>query len=253
MKTRIGRILGWMGLLFLWAPGIAPAGENPDLNRIVEANRLYQEKQYAQAVKIYENLVTEGFHNGHLYYNLGNAYVRQGELGPAILNYVRAKRLLPRDEDVDANLRYAIQKTVDRLEPPSPGLLHTFLFWMDDLTLREHLNLLVTVNVLFWGSMIGGLMNRAEFWKIAQKGFLVLLILAVFSTGVQLFQKSREKTGVILKEQVEVKSAAGRDHVTLFKLHEGALVSIQEKRQGWVRIQIPGDKQGWVPAPIVGT
>src|SRR6202521_6234817 len=39
-------------------------------------------------------------------YNLGNAYMRQGKPGMAVLNYERANLLSPNDPDIDANLSY---------------------------------------------------------------------------------------------------------------------------------------------------
>src|SRR4029077_19623718 len=48
-----------------------------------------------------------GHESGPVYFNLGNAYFRAGNPGRAILNYERARRLMPRDPDLHANLGFA--------------------------------------------------------------------------------------------------------------------------------------------------
>ena len=106
-------------------------------NEIIRANSLYSDKQYAKSVQAYEALVQDGVRNGYLFYNLGNAYIRMGKTGPAILNYVRAKNLIPRDENLAANLKFAIQQTRDKIEVPSLGSLNTLFFWVKDFSFNE--------------------------------------------------------------------------------------------------------------------
>ena len=62
------------------------------------ANADYEQGQYQRAIEKYEQIVPL-FRNGIVYYNLGNAYFRLEERGKAIVNYERAKRLMPRDKD----------------------------------------------------------------------------------------------------------------------------------------------------------
>ena len=101
-----------------------------------EANRAYKESQYLQAIDGYLELLGLGYINGHVYYNLANAYVRSGQLGKAILNYERAKVLIPRDADLKFNLRYALDQRQDAISSPQNFLRQAF-FWLDDLTFDE--------------------------------------------------------------------------------------------------------------------
>src|SRR5439155_5984489 len=55
----------------------------------------------------YEQVAALGVRSEDLFYNLGNAYVKAGQLGPAIYNYERALELDPTLEDVQFNLRAA--------------------------------------------------------------------------------------------------------------------------------------------------
>src|ERR1043166_4619942 len=80
------------------------------------ANALYDAGKFAEAAAAYERLEPK---TAHVYYNLGNAWFRQDKLGLAILNYERARRLSPRDPDIQANLKFAQQKLgVDEVNTP---------------------------------------------------------------------------------------------------------------------------------------
>ena len=72
-----------------------------------EANALYRAGDFAAARRMYLEVVDAGVEDARIYYNLGNACFKSGKLGEAILWYERARRLLPHDEDIEANLRFA--------------------------------------------------------------------------------------------------------------------------------------------------
>ena len=50
------------------------------------ANGFYDRGEFEDAARIYQQLVSLGTHNSRLYYNLGNAYFMQGDVGRAVLN-----------------------------------------------------------------------------------------------------------------------------------------------------------------------
>ena len=79
------------------------------------ANQAYLEDRYEEAAGLYEMIVETGHLNGHVFFNLGNTYIRLGELGRALLNYKKASVLLPRDGDLKANLQYARSLAKDRI------------------------------------------------------------------------------------------------------------------------------------------
>ena len=60
-----------------------------------EADSAYMNDDFIKAAKLYEEIAANEGTSSNLFYNLGNAYYRQGKLGLAILNYERALRLDP--------------------------------------------------------------------------------------------------------------------------------------------------------------
>jgi hypothetical protein len=233
-------------LVFL-IPGLA-SGETKDYSSgIVQANGHYLNGEYEDAAQLYESMISQGLQNGYVYYNLGNTYIRLNKIGPAIYSFLKGRELLPRDEALKANLDYAIGETEDRISLPPAGLLHTFLFWVDDFTVEEHLNILLVINLLFWVVLTCWFIYRTGTWNTARKVTLGLLVLALVSTAGRFHLDNNAILGVILAHSVDVKSEFGKDSVTLFQLHEGGIVRVTDKNGVWVRIELSDGKKGWVP------
>ena len=80
------------------------------------ANTAYQKQDYAGSIKLYEQLIADGNVSTEVYFNLGNSYFKEGNVPRAIINYERAKKLAPEDEDIEFNLKIASLKVVDRID-----------------------------------------------------------------------------------------------------------------------------------------
>ena len=53
----------------------------------------YQESDFEGALSSYLRVVEAGLESGEVYYNIGNAYFKVGDLARAILYYERARRM----------------------------------------------------------------------------------------------------------------------------------------------------------------
>lgn len=228
-----------------------PTEASDYLNEVVRANGLYSEKQYAESAQAYEALIDKGVQNGYLYYNLGNAYIRTGKTGPAVLNYVRALKWIPRDENLEANLKFAIQQTRDKIELPPPGTLNVLLFWVQDFNFNELVVFTIGLNFIFWVSL--ALWMYFPSLKVVRNALLCFLLLSFVSIGVKIKNESDLKLGVVLTENVEVKSGRTGDAVTLFQLHEGALVTVTGKYDNWLEVRLNDEQRGWVPQNSLGS
>ena len=97
------RIILLIGFLVCAVPALYPreAEVKAEAEKVWErANTLYINGDYVGAAAFYEAIVDKGYISGRLFYNLGNAYFKAGELGRAVLNYNRAQKLMPYDKDV---------------------------------------------------------------------------------------------------------------------------------------------------------
>src|SRR3954451_11594538 len=109
MMTRAAHVLVLCGMLF---PGAATASDAGARQRtFVRALEVFDAakapRDYRESAALLESLLADGFRNGAVYYNLGNAYYRAGEYGRAIAAYRKAKAYRPRDPYLEANLRQA--------------------------------------------------------------------------------------------------------------------------------------------------
>jgi tetratricopeptide (TPR) repeat protein len=125
MVRKISAGLVLVGILFIGMVSVPRIQAQSEAWAVVfaRANQLYEEGRYQEAVAKYEEILASGMQDGRVYYNLGNAYFKQDKLGPAILNYERAQRLMPRDEDIKVNLAYARSQIVDKVETPDQGFV----------------------------------------------------------------------------------------------------------------------------------
>lgn len=60
----------------------------------------YDSGDYANAIEYYEKRIATGEHHVAIYFNLGQAYSQLGQWGNALVNYHRAQRLAPRDNEI---------------------------------------------------------------------------------------------------------------------------------------------------------
>ena len=240
------RILNFKALIFWMGIILCPATLWGQVaTEINQANQLYNKNQFREAAETYERAISNGMKNGHLYYNLGNTYFRMGNLPKAILNYVKAQNLLPRNEDVEANREYAIRQTVDQLDGRKPHALESILLWVHDLNWSEHRVALFWINLAFWSAMAIRLRHETPATQSARNILLAFLVLALVSTGFRWHQETRRSIGVILPQQVDVHSGWNATTVVLFQLHQGTLVSISQEKENWYEIELSGEQRGW--------
>lgn len=223
-----------------------------------QGNQLYQEGDFAGAVTAYEAVLGAGFESAALHYNLGNAYFKAGDLGRAILAWERARTITPSDPDLLANLELARTLTADAIEPLPRFWLFAAVAWWVGLLPRGVL--LVTVALAWTGVGVGVAarvlargegVRRVATWVAGAAAAVVLIF------GTNLFVRElgigTPERGVILADAVPVRSApADQDDLTLFEIHEGTRVRIDQRAGSWAEIVLDDGKVGWVPADVMG-
>lgn len=237
---------------------VQEARVGPDPRALVaEGNRRYQEEDFTGAIEAYRSVLDAGFESGDLYFNLGNAWFREGELGPAILAWERAARLLPSDPDVQANLELARSLTVDDVTPQETfWLLQLWDGWIHLLP-RDLLLGVVGIAWLLTGSAVVArvLSREPQRRRLATRtalgsGGLFLLFgigLLVRETGL-----GRPTVAIVLADQVTVQSAPVADaDQTLFTVHEGLRVKVERRTEAWAEVTLEDGRVGWVPADAI--
>ncbi len=215
----------------------------------VNANATFEAGRFSEAIGLYRQLLEGGFEDGHLHFNLGNAYLRNGELGQAIASYRRSLIFLPRDQDARANLEFARKSARDALAPPEPSAtLQTLFFWHFGLSRSELGTLVVALNLLLWSVLILRIYRRAS--EYLRWLFMVLLLL-LFTTGTSLAIRHlwQRPVAVIVPQEIDVRSGTNDTAVVLFKLHAGTELRVVDRREDALRIALPEKgRGGWIKA-----
>lgn len=239
-------------ICFLLTMSFQCFGMTSDSAQVVfqQANDLYAKKDYQQAKEKYQLLVDEGLQSFEVYYNLGNAYFKSDELGPALLYYYKAQKLKPNDADVQFNIQFAERQTIDKIEIPEEFFLTS---WWKSVFLIFSLS---TWNALLYVSLFLALISFVLYLFINQlvlkklgfyvgSALVVLSILFYVMGNAQYRYFNSTQTGVIYALNTTVRSTpeAGEK---LFILHEGTKVQILERVEKSINIQLPNGKSGWV-------
>lgn len=239
--------------LLLSLPGLAAPAT------MEEAERAYQEKRFADAARTYEQLLAAPENanlaqqeRGVLYYNLGNCYYRTKELGKAVLNYQRALRLDPSDEDAAFNLQLVQSKLADRFDAPSEMFFFTwgraFIHSISATAWGYWALLLLTVT--FAALMLRTISRKQWMLKLGRVATplagLACLLCFVFAYLENTYYEGVEQA-VVMKE-TETYSNPTTTARKGRTLHEGTIVTLLEKSAGsWQQVQLPDGTEVWLP------
>ncbi|MFT4981036.1 MAG: tetratricopeptide (TPR) repeat protein [Bacteroidia bacterium] len=221
-----------------------------------EADQAFIEQRYADAIGLYEEILGQQYVSTEVHFNLGNAYFKAGKIAPSILNYERAAKLSPNDEDIVFNLKLANLSVKDRVEE-IPQLF--FVDWWEAA--------LITFPVDGWAwsiiiSMLMALTGFSLFKFSSEEGmrrltfYSALLATLWFGFSVYAAQKSfnhaaNDNRAVVYAYTINAKSAPDKKGKDLFVMHEGLVVTVSDELNGWVRIKLSNGSVGWVPADVL--
>lgn len=211
----------------------------------------YSKKQYSESVAIYESILKKFGPSFEVYYNLGNAFYKSSDYGPAILNYERALRIKPGDRDARFNLELCQTKIVDNIQP-----VGTFLLTRGYRSLGNNFNsnqwavLSIVLFAIFIGSLFVYFFSRKLWFKKA--GFytgIISLLLSVVSV-VYSAQKYNEiknpDEAIIISPTVTVKSSPDQSGTDIFIIHEGTKVKVINELSDWKDIKLLDGNEGWI-------
>jgi tetratricopeptide (TPR) repeat protein len=216
-----------------------------------EANQLYRGGEFAKARDKYLQSIDGGLVEAHCYYNLGNACFKVDRLGEAILWYERALKLAPRDQDVQANLRFANAVKKDRDPALQGNVIWRFL---------EDLYYYPTPNEL---SLVFSFLLAAVFalatWRLWHPTpsftvWLSVLLICCAATattglflGVRVQQLDSRDWAIVTAAEGTARSEPDGDKTALFVIHEGTKVEIERQEGKWFLVRLSNGFGGWLP------
>ncbi len=234
------------------------AGDSPGslFNR---ANDAYLEGRYEVAAGLYERIVLhQNIFHEDVFYNLGNAYFRIGQLGRAVYNYERALQIAPGHKSAAFNLEIAREASKRKAGDEVVGPLMD-PFWVRMVSALTP-KTMVFWFLLFWYLCFGFLVSL-YFLKKGVKRVLAasggsLFGIAALVFGLLLagrFHYDRNvPQGIVLENVVEVREGPRSNAVSSFKIHQGLKIRLLESDMEWYKIQLANGLEGWVERRTIG-
>jgi len=239
-----------MVLLTVLCSSAARAGEVS--HAFVDGIKFYNEKQYALAVAEFKKIANAGIRNGKLFYNIANAYLKDGDIGNAVLWYQRALRYMPEDPDLNFNLQYARSLVKDQPEDRQNPILQILFFWKDMFSRTAIQWIALVSNLLFWGLTALKRIYRSGALKLPAVAALIVMIVFTLTSLYQFYEEKYVKFAVVLPAKVSIRSGLTPDSTELFVLHSGSKVRVDKQQSGHCRIRFSDEKIGWIDADDIG-
>jgi len=240
-----------LGLISALVFSLACAGQIQSQEKPAElfqkANRYYDSGNFKSAIQNYQKLLERGVKDATVYYNLGNAYFRDKQLGKAILYYRKAQKLSPRDNDIATNLNYSRLFVIDKIKSSSnvsSVFTNKILNW-------GTVNEFTFLTFLFYlGSASLGIVTFFKREKILKKAlaifvafFLILLLFAV----IKISRDNQWQEAIVTSSSVDAYSGPGKEFALQFTGHEGLEVKIEQNKDDWYLVSFPNGARGWLP------
>jgi tetratricopeptide (TPR) repeat protein len=220
----------------------------------LKANKFYENKDYPSAIRLYQAALARDVESAPLYFNLGNAYFKNGDLGLAILNYIRASRLDPSDRDIKSNFEFAKRFSSVKMEGVRLNPISTFF---------ENLITPIALNQLAWFSsasfILLMLILAARFGigltSVPIQRFTIFVVIVTFTLSALTTRKYRvdylDLRAVIVAEQAPVLTRPSDQSDLEFEGAPGLVVDILSETTDYYNVLFENKRRGWIKKEMV--
>lgn len=216
-----------------------------------KGNTAYTNAAYKQAIEAYEKALETGQHSAALYHNLGSSYYRFNQVAESIYYFEKGLLLAPNDPDLNNNILFAKNMTVDAIEElPQTQVKQFQNQLLATLSLQQWA---VVTLILIW---VFALLFTAYLWMQSTKAKKQLFVSSVVFgiVGIACFLIASKKNalleseqyGIVFSERIEVNNEPNNRSEIQFTLHEGTKVQIVDVFENWQKIIIANGAEGWV-------
>lgn len=250
MRNLLKYILCAVLLLFV-LPCCVSAKEINAEALLKQGNAAYAKNDYKAAAKAYQQVLDAGYESVAVYFNLGNANYKLSEMPEAILNYEKALKLSPGDTDIQLNLQLVNLKITDRIEAVPVFFLtkwwRGFIYFLSLSTLSVFT---VVCFIAGFTLIIIYLFLTAKWHKklafYAGMTAISLGLIFMIMAGVQSHYLNSTQQGIMFTGASDVKAGPDNKQKTLFVIHLGTKVTIQEQEGDWIKVLLANGNGGWI-------
>lgn len=244
MKT----VCFWV-LLLLLATGAHPSFASAPA-AFDAANTLYGQNKFTEAANAYEQLIAGGVLSPVLYFNLGNAHFKAGQLGRAIAAYRQAEAMTPRDPDLSANLRFAQNKVQGPTIHRAAWQRGLATLSLNEWTWLGVAAVWVTFALLIARQVRPALAPALRNWTWVAGGGAVALGVCL---TLAYQQTTARPLAIIITTDATVRTSPLEEAPSAFTAHDGAELLVLDRKNDWVQVSDGAQRLGWVKNTAVAS
>jgi len=209
-----------------------------------DANKLYEQGRFADAAAAYEKILQTGQTSAAVYFNLGNAWFKSGQLGRAILNYRLAEQLAPRDPDIRANLHFARNNVSGGATRPADRWRR----WTGRLTLNEW-TALATGALWVWFVLLA-LGHLRPALRKSLRGYTATAGAAtgLLAVGLALagYDRLVVRRAIVVTRESVVRYGPLEESQSSYTARDGAELTVGDQKNGWIEVTDAAGRKGWL-------
>ena len=246
---RILIIIIALGMIFASVSfGVTPA------EQFQQGNDQFEARHFDSALQAYKQVLDLGMQSAPLYFNMGNASFRSGDLGHAILYYLRARQLDPSDPDIISNLDFARRFTSVQMEGVA---LNPVSSLFESIVEPYQLSSLAWISsaafFLFLGFLFArfGLGYRNSIVRTGIYNSLLLLLVVATMTMVKYEHDYLTQRAVIIAETAEVHTGPSELSDKELDAAPGLIVEILSESGDYYNVLFENKRRGWIKKKLV--
>ncbi len=237
-------------LLFLTLP-FSVYGKDAQQTLFEQGNTQYAKAAYVQAIQSYQKVLAGGYQSEAVFFNLGNAYYKSGDIPSALLYYEKARKLAPGNEDINFNIQFVNLKTTDKVEEAPQFFItnwwHSFILTFSVSTLSVLSVLFIIIGFVLLALYLFAptlLLKKASFYSGITFVFLGLMSILIANRQTDYFDSHQQ--AIVFSTSVTAKAGPDSGAKNLFVIHDGTKVDVVERDNGWIKIRLVNGSEGWI-------
>ncbi|WP_425076239.1 SH3 domain-containing protein [Psychroserpens sp. S379A] len=216
-----------------------------------EANTLYNDANYTEALEKYKSILESGEHSAELYFNIANAHYKLNHIAPSIYYYEKALLLKPNDKDIKNNIAFARNMTVDAIDTvPEVGISKFVKNITNMMSFDAWAKLAVGFVVLFVILLVTYYFtystSKKRFSFVTGSLSLLLSFVALGFAFHKFELVKNDQPAIVFAQESKIKSEPNLRSSEAFVLHEGTKVQVLDTVSNWKKIKLSDGKTGWI-------
>ncbi len=215
------------------------------------ASVAYQAGNYQRSILLFDSLLQQGYKSADIYYNLGNAYWKQGSLPHAVLYYERALKVKPFHKEARFNLGVVQLQQEDDF-----AIIQDFFLvrWRNHIANQLSADLWAWISLgCLWIGLVAwiGFLFFRHLWN--SRMLLTMAIAGLIMAGCGYYYgmvrnqlENSTDQAILMQDESSLHSAPDASSPDLYAIHGGLKVNILDQIDNWIKVQLPNKDEGWI-------